>query len=93
LRITFTHAEGLQAKGGGELKGFVMAGSDGKYHWASASILGKDVLVTSPKVSQPVFVRYAWANNPDANLTNAVGLPASPFAAKSEPENFRAGSP
>ena len=30
-------------------------------------------------VPDPVAVRYAWAANPAANLTNAAGLPASPF--------------
>jgi sialate O-acetylesterase len=24
-------------------------------------------------------VRYAWANDPDCNLINVEGLPASPF--------------
>jgi sialate O-acetylesterase len=26
-----------------------------------------------------VAVRYAWADNPDANLANGAGLPAAPF--------------
>ena len=30
-------------------------------------------------VSDPVAVRYAWADNPVCNLYNAVGLPATPF--------------
>ena len=31
-------------------------------------------------VSEPVAVRYAWADNPShANLTNDSALPASPF--------------
>jgi sialate O-acetylesterase len=30
-------------------------------------------------VPAPVAVRYAWADNPDANLANGAGLPASPF--------------
>ena len=27
----------------------------------------------------PVSVRYSWSNNPDGNLYNSAGLPASPF--------------
>jgi sialate O-acetylesterase len=30
-------------------------------------------------VAKPVAVRYAWGNNPDANLFNKEGIPASPF--------------
>jgi sialate O-acetylesterase len=30
-------------------------------------------------VSQPVAVRYAWADNPTCNLYNSAKLPASPF--------------
>jgi len=37
------------------------------------------VVVSSPAVAAPVAVRYAWANNPEATLYNAEGLPASPF--------------
>ncbi len=36
---------------------------------------------TSPKVSKPVAVRYAWAMNPSQRnlLYNKEGIPASPF--------------
>ncbi len=64
----------------GYLKGFAVAGKDHKFHWAQASISEGRVIVTSDLVSNPVAVRYAWANNPDdANLYNTQGLPASPF--------------
>ncbi len=78
--IEFNHAEsGLMAHGA-SLGGFAVAGSDGTYHWATAQIYGKSVIVSSSEVSSPVSVRYAWANNPDrANLYNEEGLPASPF--------------
>lgn len=76
--VTFNHAEGLTAKGG-TLKGFSVAGKDEKFHWADATIEGNKVVVSSPDVKQPVAVRYAWADNPEANLYNKAGLPASPF--------------
>ena len=38
-----------------------------------------DVIVSSPNVPKPAAVRYAWAFTPVCNLTNAEGLPASPF--------------
>ncbi|OYV03845.1 MAG: sialate O-acetylesterase, partial [Verrucomicrobiales bacterium VVV1] len=79
VTISFTHADnGLVAKGG-ELKGFAVAGSDKKWVWAKARIEGDKVIVSSPEVSAPVAVRYAFGDNPDCNLTNGAGLPASPF--------------
>jgi sialate O-acetylesterase len=79
LRVWFTHAEGLQAKSGGALTGFTIAGADGKFVPAEAKIEGDTVLVSSPQVAGPVAVRYAWADDPVCNLINLAGLPASPF--------------
>src|SRR5580658_9621167 len=71
---------GLMAKGGGELQQFAVAGADKKFVWADARIEGDSVIVSSPDVSEPLYVRYAWADNPEgANLYNKEGLPASPF--------------
>ena len=79
IRITFDHAEGgLASKG--PLKWFAIAGEDRKFVWADARIDGDTVVVSSPKVPQPVAVRYAWADNPEGcSLSNSVGLPAAPF--------------
>lgn len=64
----------------GYLKGFAIAGADKKFVWAKAYIENNEVVVYSDAISNPVAVRYAWANNPDdANLYNKEGLPASPF--------------
>jgi len=79
IRIEFTDAAGLKTNDGGPVKGFAIAGADGKFAWAEAQIVGQTVLVRSDKVGAPVAVRYAWANNPAVNLYNAAGLPASPF--------------
>ncbi len=78
--LDFQHTDGgLVAKGGGPLKGFAVAGSDGHFVWAHARIAGDTVEVSSPEVQKPVAVRYDWADNPDGNLYNQAGLPASPF--------------
>ena len=78
--IEFDHTDGgLAARGGSELKGFAVAGDDQVFHWAHAVIEGDTVVVSSDKAPVPVAVRYAWANNPDCNLYNGAGLPASPF--------------
>lgn len=73
---------------GDRLKGFTIAGEDGKFVVADAELASQDfdrhrvsvVKVWSDRVKQPVAVRYAWEDNPDeANLYNEAGLPASPF--------------
>jgi sialate O-acetylesterase len=79
--ITFTNTgSGLKVNGGGELKYFSIAGADGKFRWAKAKIEGNQVIVWNDELTNPVAVRYAWADNPEgANLYNREGLPASPF--------------
>ena len=64
----------------GALKGFAVAGEDKIWHWATGTIDGDSVVVSSPDVMFPVAVRYAYSNNPDgANLYNQEGFPAAPF--------------
>jgi len=79
MRVYFTHADGMQGAGGSAVKGFEIAGPDGKYVEADAHIEGATVLVSSAQVSAPAAVRYAWADDPACNLVNQAGLPASPF--------------
>ena len=43
------------------------------------------MVVWSEEVPKPVSVRYAWADNPAANLVNGAGLPASPFRTDERP--------
>ena len=72
--------KGLIVNGGGELNQFAIAGADKRYVWADAKIAGNQVIVSSVQVPNPLYVRYAWADNPEgANLYNQEGLPASPF--------------
>jgi sialate O-acetylesterase len=81
-RVRFdTGGAPLAVKGGGSLIGFALTGPDGIPMQADAVIEGPDtVVVSSSKITQPVMVHYAWANNPvGVNLFNAEGLPASPF--------------
>jgi sialate O-acetylesterase len=78
IRAWFDHAAGLAAKGGA-VTGFEVAGADGKFVPATATIEGASIVASSPDVAQPVFVRYGWANSPDCNLFNGDELPASPF--------------
>ena len=80
IRLRFYHAAGgLAASDGKPLREFTIAGADGKFVPAAATIDGDTVVVRSDQVSQPVAVRYAWRDDATPNLANKEGLPASPF--------------
>ena len=77
--LSFTHLGGGLVAKDGPLTGFTIAGTDKVFHPARAVIEGETVAVLADEVSQPVAVRYGWANVPEGDLFNAAGLPASPF--------------
>jgi sialate O-acetylesterase len=81
IRLYFKHlGGGLMIKPGDEkLTGFVVAGPDKNFVWADAVIDGDTILVSSPDVPDPKYVRYGWAWNPLVNLYNKAGLPALTF--------------
>ena len=60
------------------VKGFTIAGKDGKFLEAMATISGGKVTVSSKAVAQPVSVRYNWTENPTGNFYSN-SLPALPF--------------
>ncbi|MDL2222300.1 9-O-acetylesterase [Parabacteroides sp. OttesenSCG-928-N08] len=79
IRLFFRHTNGgLKAKEG-ELKSFTIAGLDHQFYKAQAVIDGNTIVVSAAEVPFPIAVRYGWANNPECNLYNGAGLPASPF--------------
>ena len=64
----------------GYVKGFAIAGSDGKFRWAKAIANGNKITVWNDNINNPQHVRYAWGDNPDdVNLYNKEGMPARPF--------------
>ena len=80
--LTFENvgASGLYAFDTQEAVGFAVAGEDKVWHWGTGKLAGADkVEVTSPAVANPVAVRYAWSDNPVANLRGRNGLPVVPF--------------
>lgn len=79
VRLKFDFADGLNFKDGDSKENFKICGADKVFKWAEAKIEGNDVIVWNYSVKSPICVRYAWNNNPTANLYNAAGLPASPF--------------
>jgi sialate O-acetylesterase len=79
IRFTAT-GSGLITNDGETPAEFAIAGADKKFVWAKARIEGNQVIVWSDQITDPVYVRYAWADNPvNPNLYNKEGLPASPF--------------
>jgi len=80
--IDFDHARGglVSRAGRGEIGGFAIAGADRRWTWAKARMDGKRIVVWSDSISDPVAVRYAWANGPvGLTLYNQDGLPMEPF--------------
>jgi sialate O-acetylesterase len=63
-----------------EAVGFAVCGEDKVWQWAKGKLLANNkVEVTCDKVPAPIAVRYAWSDNPVANLFSNEGLPVTPF--------------
>jgi sialate O-acetylesterase len=98
IRAWFDHAKGLITRTGpgigssvnatslevvgGAATSIEIAGPDGKFVPAKATVEGETVVASSPDVPNPVAIRYGWASNPQCNLYNSDGLPASPFTSE-----------
>lgn len=80
MRLQFRFGDNGLIASGRPLQGFELAGADGRFHPATATIAGSIVTVRSPAVRRPVAVRYGWRGTPEPNLFNGAGLPAGPFA-------------
>jgi sialate O-acetylesterase len=77
--LSFDHADGLAARDGKPPDWFEVAGADGHYYPAQATIEGRQVVVRSEQVPEPHSVRFAWNEAAQPNLVNGAGLPAIPF--------------
>ncbi|MEW4564302.1 sialate O-acetylesterase [Bremerella sp. JC770] len=77
--VSFSHAQGLKTTDGNDPTGFWIAGKDGKWMPAEATIDGQSVRLNHQSVPSPVAVRYAFASFPQVNLVNEQDLPAVPF--------------
>ncbi|MEO7768948.1 MAG: sialate O-acetylesterase, partial [Ferruginibacter sp.] len=82
INIDFAYVgTGLLASDKG-LFGFEIAGADKLYVPAQAKIVNEKIVVSSPSVAAPVYVRYAWSDGAGAGLFNKEGLPASTFTSE-----------
>jgi sialate O-acetylesterase len=63
-----------------KLHSFLIAGSDGKFVKADAYLSKNKIKLSSPEVSKPKYIRFAWANNPGKwQLYGVNGKPLLPF--------------
>lgn len=80
IELDFDYVDGgLISKDGKPLTWFTIAGADGKFVPAQASIHGTKVVVSSAGVPNPVNVRFAWNEAAKPNFYNKENLPAVPF--------------
>ncbi len=84
--VSFDHVgDGLVARDNKPLSHFMIAGKDGEFVEATATIKGSTVVVRADSVKNPVAVRFGWDQEAEPNLSNKNGLPASPFRTDSWP--------
>lgn len=79
LRVRFDHTQGGLVAHDKPPQALEVAGANRVFHPATGRIDQGTLLVSSPAVPEPVAVRYAWRNAPEANLYNGAGLPMVPF--------------
>ena len=95
IEIELSHADGLKLAPLPEINtakdekrplpekitGFAIRGENPRdWKWADVEIKNGKLIVSSPEVSEPKAVRYAWAYWPLACLKNKYGLPLRPFS-------------
>jgi len=89
IRISFAHTGGgLKSRDGNPLNEFQIAGVDGTFVPAAATIDGDTVVVQADAVASPTQARFGWHKTANPNLVNEEGLPASPFRT----EGWRGGT-
>jgi len=82
IRITFKSESlgtGLTTKDGLNPTCFKLSASNKTFYPALAVIEGNTIVVSSPNVTVPVSVRYAFTEGARTNLMNTEGLPAYAF--------------
>lgn len=78
-QVSVTFDQPVKTRDGKSALGFAIAGNDGDYRFASATLSGNKVMLEAEGIPEPKTVRYAWGGLTDANLTGIDGLPAYPF--------------
>ena len=77
--LSFSHTEKKLVCPDKKIRGVTIAGNDGNFVPANARIKENRLIVSSPKIKQPIAVRYCFDDATVGNLFNAEGLPVAPF--------------
>ncbi|MFM7129365.1 MAG: sialate O-acetylesterase [bacterium] len=80
IEIQFTHiANGLKTNDAKPPASFEVAGNDSVFRPVTAEIINNRIVISTVSMDHPLTLRYGWSQNPNCNLINTEGLPASPF--------------
>lgn len=79
ITVHFDHAEGLKTVDGKAPTAFWIAGENKTWVQATATIKKGTVALTTDKIKNLLYVRYAFTGKPTVNLVNSSALPAVPF--------------
>lgn len=79
IRVSFDNVPSTLVSKGSEPSDFYIAGEDGAFVPAKASIEGKTVVLYNKNVSAPKHVRFGFSNTAMPNLFSAEGLPVNLF--------------
>ncbi|RYY30717.1 MAG: sialate O-acetylesterase [Chitinophagaceae bacterium] len=77
--LTFDHApNGFLLKGNKATEWYI-AGPDKQFYPADVTINNNKIIVSSPRVTAPVAIRFGFSNEAMPNLFSKEGLPVTPF--------------
>lgn len=79
LEVHFKHAEGLRTKDKAAVTDIYIASSDKVFVPARSKIMTNKLVLWSPEIENPRYVKYGYTSFSDGNLVNGAGLPASTF--------------
>ncbi|WP_139959458.1 sialate O-acetylesterase [Flavicella sediminum] len=79
ITICFDEAKTLKTTDGKAPREFWLADDSKKWVQANAEIKGETIVLSSSKLKNPKYVRYAFTGKPNVNLVNEIDLPAYPF--------------
>jgi sialate O-acetylesterase len=78
MEFTFDYAEGgFDIRG--KATGFEIAGADGEFTDAEATVEGEKIFIRSEKVKEPKYARYNWYNYMEVTVFGKNGIPMAPF--------------
>ena len=86
VTIELYNNEGLRNIG--DVKNFYLAGSDGKYYEANVSLQNNKIVASTPKVENPVYIKYGFGKSPFVNIFNKDGFSMIPFRTDSYNTNI-----